>query len=443
MTEQIHVDAVISPKWIVPIHPRGQILEDCGIAVLDGEIVAVEPNDRIEKSFVTKKHFHLPQHLVMPGLINAHGHAAMTLLRGLADDLPLMTWLQEYIWPAESQWVDESFVKDGTELAIAEMLKSGTTCFSDMYFFPEVAARIADQSGIRAQICFPVLDFPTAWARDADEYIHKGLKLLEKYLTHDTIKIAFGPHAPYTVSDEPLRQIATLSKQRNANIQIHLHETSHEVNESVKNFGVRPIERLENLGLLGPTTQCVHLTQLTDNDIEILRQSGASAIHCPESNMKLASGTCPVSSLIDAGIATGLGTDGAASNNDLDMFGEMFTAAMLAKLNDNNAASMDAWQTLHMATLGGAKALGLEQRVGSIEAGKKADVIAIQLNSINSYPCYNIPSTLVYNNRKLKVTHSWVNGKLLMENEELIHFNEAQLTSTAKKWQSKIQGEKQ
>ncbi len=436
-----HVDSIISAKWILPIVPEDTILEDCSLVIHEGRIETIAPTPGIDQKFSTNNHIKLKNQLIMPGLVNAHGHAAMSLMRGMADDLPLMTWLQDHIWPTESRWVDPLFVEDGTNLAIAEMLLTGTTCFSDMYFFPDVAARIAKQTGIRAQIAFPVLDFPTPWAADPDEYIHKGLQLHDDYHCADRISIAFGPHAPYTVSDEPLRRIATLANELQIPIQIHVHETHDEITQSIKDYGARPLKRLLDLGVLSPSTQCVHVTQVNEEDIECLAQSRAKVIHCPESNLKLASGGCPTNRLSNAGITIGLGTDGAASNNDLDMFGEITSAAYLAKFVSNDASVGSAQAVLNMATMGSATALGLEHSIGSLEAGKYADVIAINLDHISCHPLTNIQSSLVYNNRKIRITHSWVEGRLLVENETLVTMNETDIKSKAAHWKDIFAGE--
>ena len=433
-----HVDSIISAKWIIPIEPAGQIFNDCSVIIDKGVIIALVPTGGVKQRYQSESHLFLNQHVLMPGFVNAHGHAAMSLLRGYADDLPLMTWLQEHIWPAESRWVSEEFVYDGTELAIAEMIKTGTTCFSDMYFYPEAAAKVCHQTGIRAQITFPILDFPTAWASDADEYIRKGLQLHDDYRSHPRIRIGFGPHAPYTVSDEPLQRVAVLANELQAPIHIHLHETAFEVAQSLKEQGTRPIKRLHQLGVLTPLTQCVHMTQITEEDIKLLQQTGASVIHCPESNLKLASGQCPVQSLLDHDIVVGLGTDGAASNNDLDMLGELASAALLAKITASDASALDAHQTLHLATLGSAKALGLDQCIGSLTTGKAADITAIELNDISFYPNFDVASQLVYNNRKAKVSHVWVDGKRLLSDGLLTSLNEKEVQSKALQWQTRL-----
>lgn len=432
------VDCIVSAKWVLPIVPAGKLFQDCSLVINQGCIDAIRPTDRVLQDYAPRQHIQLQHHVLMPGLINAHTHAAMTLLRGYADDMPLMRWLKDHIWPVEKRWVDADFVHDGTQLALAEMLRTGTTCFSDMYFFPETAAAAVHQAGMRAQITFPVLDFATNWATEADDYIHKGLMLRDDYRSHPRIRIGFGPHAGYTVSDAPLKRIAVLAEELQAPVQIHLHETAAEVIQAVDATGVRPIDRLLDLGVLTPLTQCVHMTQLSDGDLDVLQQSGASVIHCPESNLKLASGICPVQRLLDRGITVALGTDGAASNNDLDMFGEITSAALLGKIAAHDAAALPAWQVLHMATLGGAKALGLDAQIGSLEPGKAADMIAVKLDEMDTAPLYDLASHLVYSNRHSRVTHVWVDGKNLMQDGRLTTLNPAELRSRALRWQDRI-----
>lgn len=433
------VDVIISARWILPVVPRGKVFNDCSLVIDDGRILDIVPQRNLAHRYYSDQNFNLDHHMLLPGLVNAHGHAAMSLLRGYADDLPLMTWLQDHIWPAESNWVDGQFVTDGTQLALAEMLLSGTTCFSDMYFFPDCTAQESKKAGIKAQITFPVLDFPTAWARDADEYIHKGIELHQQFRLDPRVSIAFGPHAPYTVSDQPLRQIATLAAQLQVPIQIHAHETAFEIAESLRSFGARPLHRLFDLGILGPQTQCVHMTQINDQDIELLQTSGAAVIHCPESNLKLASGLCPVARLLDAGITVGLGTDSAASNNDLNLLGEMSTAALLGKIVAADASAVTAVQAVEMATLGGAMALGIDNTTGSLEIGKAADIIALHLNHPSLTPLYDLHSNLVYNNRAMQVSHVWVDGHNLVHDGQLLTLDLTDILRKANAWQTKIQ----
>ena len=432
------IDRLIHARWIAPVVPENRLYENCSIAIHDGKILAILPRNEADNTYIARHNHELNEHLLIPGLINSHNHAAMSLLRGFADDKPLQSWLQEYIWPAESQWVDENFVKDGTELAMAEMIQSGTTCFADMYFFPEQAAHAVLAAGMRAQITFPILDFPTAWGQNADDYINKGLALHDDFRACDTIRIGFGPHAPYTVSDAPLKRIATLANELGAPIQIHLHETAHEIEQAQQDHQTRPIERLQNLGLLSPLTQCVHMTQVNDEDIELLQKSGAHVVHCPESNLKLASGFCPIDKLQKAGINVALGTDGAASNNDLDLIQEMRTAALLAKGVAANAEACNAHQALQMATLNGAKALGIDDITGSLEIGKAADITAIDFSGLASQPIYNPVSQLVYSACGHHVSHVWCNGKALLSDGELQTLNSHEIKAKAQEWGRRI-----
>lgn len=434
------VDTLISARWIVPVVPAGQVLDDCTLAIDQGRIVAVVPRAEAAKRFTAREQADLPQHVLIPGLINAHGHAGMTLLRGFADDRPLQRWLEEHIWPAEARWVDAEFVYDGTRLAMAEMIRSGTTCFADMYFFPDQVAKAAQQSGMRAQITAPVLDFPTVWAQNAEEYISKALAVHDDFRSSDLVTIGFGPHAPYTVSDEPLRRLAILAEELQVPIQIHLHETAFEVQQALQQNGRRPSERLRALNLLSPLTQCIHMTQVDQLDIEILQQTGAHVVHCPESNLKLASGFCPVDRLMKAGINVALGTDGTASNNDLDLLGEMRIAALLAKGVAGDAAALDAHAALRLATLNGAKAMGREDDLGSIEVGKLADLTAINVDSLEATPLFDPVSHLVYTNCSREVSDVWVRGKALLRERKLQTLNEHEIRQKASVWQNRISG---
>jgi 5-methylthioadenosine/S-adenosylhomocysteine deaminase len=408
--------------------------------VHQGVIEALLPVAEAERRYRADKTIDLPNQVLMPGLVNAHGHSAMCLLRGYADDLPLNDWLENHIWPAESQWISEAFVRDGTRHAIAEMIRSGTTCFSDTYFFPEVAVDAAVNAGIRMRAAFPVLEFPTAWGRNADEYIHKGLTLRDDYKNHELINVAFGPHAPYTVEDKTFERIAMLSEELDAHIHLHLHEAAKEVEDSLKLHAMRPVERMEKLGILGPRTETVHMTQLIESDIELLARYNSSVIHCPKSNMKLASGICPIARLRDAGIQLALGTDGAASNNRLDMFSELNTASLLAKVSSMAPTCLSAFDALRMATLGGARIMGLDDKIGSLEVGKKADMISVQLDTINSQPLYQVVSQLVYASESSQVTNSWVDGQLLMDNGKLSTIPEQELLAISREWANRISG---
>ncbi|WP_236198483.1 TRZ/ATZ family hydrolase [Pseudomonas pseudonitroreducens] len=438
-TAKVPLDLLLFPTWIVPVEPAGIVLRDHGLGIRDGRIALLAPRDEALRHPATETR-ELPGMLLSPGLINAHGHAAMSLFRGLADDLALMTWLQEHIWPAEAKWVGEDFVRDGTELAIAEQLKGGITCFSDMYFFPQVACEVVHKAGVRAQISVPVLDFPVPGARDADDAIRQGLALRDDLKHHPRIKVAFGPHAPYTVSDDKLENILMLAEELDAGIHMHVHETAFEVQQALEKHAERPLARLHRLGLLGPRFQAVHMTQVNDEDLAMLVETNSSVVHCPESNLKLASGFCPVERLWQAGVNVAIGTDGAASNNDLDLLGETRTAALLAKAVAGQATALDAHRALRMATLNGARALGMEQETGSLELGKSADLTAFDLSGLAQQPVYEPVSQLIYASGRDCVRHVWVGGKQLLDNGKLTRLDEERLIAVAGEWGRRIAG---
>ncbi len=433
-----NIDTLIHAKWLIPVEPQATVYENYSIALDKGRILALLPSDKANTQYNASEVHQLDNHALLPGLINTHGHAAMTLMRGLADDLPLMTWLNEHIWPTEAKWVSNEFVYDGSLIACAEMLRGGTTCFTDMYFFPEEVARAAKQAQIRASVGLIVIDFPSAYAQDADEYLRKGLALHDQLHGNPLIKTSFAPHAPYTVADTALQKLNTLAEELDIPIQIHLHETEDEINQAVKETGQRPIERLENLGLLSSRLIAVHMTQLTDKEIQTLATYGVQVAHCPESNLKLASGFCPVQKLLNAEINVSLGTDGAASNNDLDMFSEMRTAALLAKAVAKDARAVSAAQALRMATINGAKALGLDNETGSLEVGKAADIIAVDLSALETQPMYNPVSQLVYVANRQQVSDVWVAGNHVVKQHQLTTLDSEQLCKTAQQWQQKI-----
>ena len=433
----MNVDLLIHAACVLRVEPAEPLLQH-SVAVDNGKVIDILPTDKANSRYQASHVEHCDQHILMPGFVNAHTHVAMNLLRGIADDLPLQRWLTDHIWPAEAKWLSESFVHDGSQHAIAEMLRSGTTCFNDMYLYPDITARVAQQAGIRAQIGIVVIDFPTAWAKDADEYLHKGLAVFDEFKGDSRISLSLAPHAPYTVSEEPLRRVATLSNELGLKIHIHLHETAQEVEDSVESRGVRGIEHLSNCGLLGPDLNAVHMTQLTQEEIKRLAIENASVIHCPSSNMKLASGFCPTSDLLTAGVNVALGTDGAASNNDLDMFSEMRIAAMIAKGHSGDATALPANDVLRMATINGARALGLDDTTGSISKGKAADLIAVRIDNIETTPVYDPASQIVYACGRENVEHVWVAGKPLLHHRSLTTLDEKALIKSARHWQHRI-----
>lgn len=437
----VEVDALIDARWIIPIEPAGKVLAQSSLVVDNSLICDLLPSAEAHERYAARRHFKLDRHALIPGLINLHTHAAMTLMRGLADDLTLMDWLQAHIWPAEKQHVSDEFVYDGTLLACAEMLRGGITCFNDMYFFPEAAARAALSAQMRARLGIVVIDFPSAYASDAQDYLSKGLATRDELLHEPLLSFCMAPHAPYTVSDATFAQLLTYAEQLDLGIHMHVHETAHEVAESVERFKSRPLARLRQLGLLGPRFIGVHAIHLNDDDIAVLAEHGCHVAHCPSSNLKLASGIAPVHSLLNAGVNVGVGTDGAASNNRLDVFTEMRQAALLAKATSGSAVALPAEQALAMATINAASALGLGDRIGSLVAGKCADITAVDLSAPELAPCYDPISHLVYAAGREHVTHVWVNGKLLLDDRESTVLDIEELTAKANLWRHRLEAQ--
>lgn len=432
------VDTLLNARWIVPIEPDGQVLEQHTLVLHNGRILDLLPQAQAATRYSAERSLRFDQHVLMPGLVNAHTHASMSLLRGLADDLPLLQWLQEAIWPAEARWVSPEFVADGTRLAIAEMLRSGTTCFNDMYFFPENSAAVVRETGIRACIGLIAIDFPSAYAGCFEEYLEKGLALREAMHTTPLLHCALAPHAPYTVSASGLERIGQLAADLQLPIHIHVHETAAEVAQFTAEHGCRPLARLQQLGLVSAHLMAVHATQLDAAEIALLAASGAQVVHCPQSNLKLSSGFCPVAQLDNAGVNVALGTDGAASNNNLDMFAEMRIAALLAKGVSGDAAALPALRVLRMATLHGAQALGLAGEIGSLVPGKSADVIAVNLYSPETVPIYSPLSALVYAANRQQVTDVWVAGRHLLADRQLTSIDLTTTLGRAEYWRHRI-----
>ncbi len=428
------VDQVIEARWVVPVVPHGVVLEDHAVVVHQGQICGVLPIAEVQDRYLPAERVSLPRHALMPGLVNAHCHAAMTLMRGLADDLPLMTWLNEHIWPAEGALISPAYVADGVELAVAEMLLGGTTAVNDQYFFPEAAVEVYRRMGMRAAVGLILLEFPTPYARNADEYLSRGLALADQLTGDPLLHPCFAPHAPYTVSDDSFRRIRTYADQLGLRVHVHVHETAFEVEDAVRQHHERPLARLKRLGFMGPDLTAVHMTQLTPGEIEDIARHNVVVAHCPESNLKLASGFCPVGDLLRAGVAVAIGTDGTASNNDLDMFGEMRTAALLAKGVTLDPQVMDAATALHCATLGGARAIGLESRIGSIEVGKRADLAAVDFGTLRLAPVYNPLSHLVYAASRNDVSDVWVDGQRRVRERTLVGVDTERLMANAARW---------
>ncbi|MDF2529633.1 MAG: mtaD [Gammaproteobacteria bacterium] len=433
-----HVETIIQPKWLITVDSRNRVLENHSLVVDRGKILDIVPNLQLKTRYTAIKTHYLDNHAILPGFINAHTHAAMSLMRGFADDLPLMTWLTKFIWPGERLYVSPEFVCDGMRLALAEMIKGGTTCINDMYFYSSEAAEVMHKSGIRGRIADSILNIEMPWAPTVQSSFDKTLALIQQVKAYPLIEAAIGPHAPYTTDDDIMREVVRLSKQHAAPIQMHIHETQYEVDKYLNDHQTWPLARLHELGVCSPKLQAVHMTQVSQTDIEILAKTGTHVIHCPESNMKLGSGICPVQTLLEAGVNVALGTDGAASNNDLDMIGEMRTAALLGKIRDHNPESLSAQTVLRMATINGAKALGFDYFTGSLEVGKAADVIAIDLNAPATMPVYNPVSQIVYSSSRDQVTDVWVAGKQLLKSRSLTTLNEAEILNQATQWGEKL-----
>ena len=431
------VDLIIHARWIVPIRPRS-VLRDHALAVHGGHIRAIGPAEEIRARYTATHTTQLDHHVLMPGLVNAHTHAAMTLMRGLADDLPLRTWLHEHIWPVEGRFVSPEFVAMGTELAVVEMLRGGTTSFNDMYFFPEAAAEVAQRMGMRATIGHVIIDFPTAYAANADACLQAAADLLPRLRQMPLIRQSIAPHAPYTVGDAGLRGARDLAKVEDLPVHMHVHETACEVQEATDRDGMRPLARLARLGLLDQHFLAVHMTHLNDEDLAICRDSGLRVAHCPESNLKLASGMAAIAVLRQQGIGLAIGTDGAASNNDLDMLGELRTAALLAKGVSGDPTAFPAWEALEAATLGGAEAIGWGAETGSLEVGKAADCIAIDLDHPATFPVYDPVSQVVYCAGRDQVSHVWVNGNPRIVEGRSVDWDTQDLFARARDWAQRI-----
>ena len=436
-----HCDTLIAARWCAPVEPADAVLEDHAIAVVDGRVTEILPAAEARTRYQPSQSFERPHHIAIPGFVNAHTHAAMTLFRGFADDLPLERWLADGIWPAERRWVSAEFVRDGTALAIAEMLSGGTTCFSDQYFFPDIVAKTAIDMQMRANVGTPVVDFPTAWANDADEYLGKATDLVhDAFVDHPLITTCFAPHSTASLSDKSFTALRVLADQLDLRVQIHLHETAAEVQQAVQTTGRRPFARLESLGLVNASLLAVHAVHVTAEEIRAMSEAGVAVAHCPRSNLKLASGIAPLTALREASLTVGIGTDGAASNNRLDMLDELRTAALLAKAGSGDAAAMPAHAALAAATLDSARALGLGDNIGSLLPGKWADVACFDLNALNSQPLSDPVSQLVYTAQASQASDVWVAGRHLLEGGRLTHIPVADIVARCGEWRAKLSG---
>lgn len=434
-----HCDTLIAPRWCIPVEPSGAVLTEHAVIVTDGRITDLLPLETALSTYQPSVLIERPDHALIPGFVNAHTHAAMTLLRGFADDMPLTAWLRDGIWPVEKRIVSAEMVRDGTELAIAEMISAGITCFSDQYFFPEIVAETAVDLNMRAMIGTPVVEFPTSWANSAEEYLTKASDLVhDPYAEHPLISTCYAPHSISALSAESFTELRVMADQLDVPVQMHLHETTAEISASLNQTGKRPCERLDELGLVNASLLAVHAVHLTDAEVARFAEAGVNIAHCPRSNLKLASGIAPIASYKSAGVNVAIGTDGAASNNVLDVLAEIRLAALLAKAISDNAAAVSATEALHMGTLGGAKALGLAHATGSIESGKWADLTCVDLSGLNSQPIYDVTSQLVYTANASQVSDVWVAGKHQLDNGRLAHINTDKLLERSNEWRGRI-----
>jgi len=429
-------DLMVSAGSVVTVNSDNDVVENASVVVDKGRIVDILPTPQGLQEYRPARHLQRPGHILMPGLVNAHTHLAMNLFRGLADDLPLQPWLTEHIWPAEQRELSTDFVRTGTRLALVECVRAGVTCVNDMYFFPETTAEALIESGMRGSVGMLVIDFPSAWAKDAAMYFQKGLALHDNLRGNPLIGTCFAPHAPYSVQREHLEKIAIHSTELDVPVHIHVHETAKEVSDFVSSHGIRPLAMLADLGLLSPSLIAVHMTQLNMDEIETLAAHGVNIVHCPESNMKLASGAAPVGKLLVAGCNVAIGTDGAASNNDIDLLGELRTAGFLAKLIAEDATVCPAPELLRMATIDGAKALGIDDVTGSLETGKSADFIALDTAAPEMQPIHSVASQLVYATASRQVTDVWVAGKCLMDSGTLTQVDKDEIIADAVAWKN-------
>jgi 5-methylthioadenosine/S-adenosylhomocysteine deaminase len=437
-TKQQTIDLVIEARWIATVNPDNQLLEDYSVVIHEGSILNILPVAQSRQIYLAQETVILDSHVLIPGLINLHTHAGMSLMRGMADDLPLMPWLEQHIWPAERAVVSERYVQDATLLACAEMLSGGITCFNEMYFYPQAAAMAANQAGMRANLGLVVLEFPSAYASDADDYLQKGFAAHDNWRNNPLITSSIAPHAPYTVSNQTFKTIVTYAEQLGLGIHTHLQETRDEILQSEAKYGLRPLQRLAEFGLLGPNFVAAHCVHLLNSEIDMLAEFGCHVAHCPSSNLKLASGIAPVAQLLAKGVNVGLGTDGVASNNRLDIFAEMRLSALLAKGITEDATVIPAHQALEMATINAAKAMALDHKIGSIEVGKLADLAAVKLSDLSTSPCYDPVSHLVYTCGREHVTHTWVAGELRYSNGVYANIEPVELKDIINTWQPKL-----
>ena len=432
------VDTLVTARWVIPIEPDGRVLEHHAVAVRDGRIVEVLPAVEARLRYEPRETIDRRHHVLLPGLVNAHTHAAMVLLRGRAEDLPLDPWLRKAIWPLERRWVDPEYVRDGTELAIAEMVRCGISCFADMHLWPEVVAQTAAAAHMRASVGLIVTEAATSWASTADEYIDRGMRLRDEYRGDPLVSMHFAPHAPYSVSDATITRVRRLADELDLPVAMHLHETAREIELSLETHGKRPLARLAALGLASPQLVAIHMTQVTPEDLDTLAAAGASVVHCPESNLKLGAGICPVARMLARGVRVALGTDGAASNNDLDLLAEARIAGLVSAGVGATPGELVAADLLRMATLEGARTLGLGELTGSLLPGKWADLCCIDLREPRSWPVHDVATAVIYAASSRQVTDTWVAGRRLLAEGRLTSIDESKVLERAAAWSERL-----
>ncbi|RPI14824.1 MAG: TRZ/ATZ family hydrolase [Lysobacterales bacterium] len=432
------IDTLVTARWVLPVEPDARVLDDHSVAVRDGRIVDVLPAVEARARYDAAETLDRPHHVLLPGLVNAHTHAAMVLLRGRAENLPLEPWLRTAVWPLEKRWVDPEYVRDGTELAIAEMIRGGVTCFADMHLWPNVVAQTAAAAHIRASVGLVVTEAETSWASTADEYIDRGMRLRDEYKGDPLICTHFAPHSTYSTSDATLARVRRLADELDLPVTIHLHETAGEIERSLERHGCRPLARLAQLGLASPQLVAVHMTQVDARDLDMLAAAGASVVHCPESNLKLGSGICPVAQLLGRGVRVALGTDGAASNNDLDLLAEARIAGLLSAGVGASPGALVASDLVRMATIEGARTLGIGEVTGSLLPGKWADLCCIDLRAPRSWPVHDVATAVVYAASSHQVTDTWVAGRRLLAEGRLRTIDESDVLERAAAWSLRL-----
>ncbi len=434
------VDTLITARWVVPVEPDGRVLEDHAVAIHGGQIVAVLPAAEARARYAAREHVDRPSHVLMPGIVNAHTHAATTLLRGREQNQRPGPWQPGGVRALERRWSGPEYVRDGTELAIAEMLRAGVTCFADMHLWPDVVAQTAAECHVRASIGLLVSEAATAWAATADEHIDRGMHLRDQYRGDPLLSTHFAPYAPHSLSDATLARVRRLADELDLPVALHLHETAWEIEESEGRFGMRPLARLASIGLASPQLRAVHMAHVTPSDLEMLAGSGASVVHCPESNLKRGAGVCPLPDLLGRGVPVSLGTGEAASNDDLDVLGEARTAGLLASGVSASPGAVVASDLLRMATLEGARALGLGELTGGLVPGKWADLCCMNLKSPRSWPVSDVVATVIYSASSRQVTDTWVAGRRLLADGALVYLDEAAVLERAESWRVRMDG---